>query len=136
MILIVTYFNCRTLKEFEEAAEDFMGEVEFFAVVTSKWARKVGLKRVGEVQMLRPFEEDPIFAPTSADTGIPCKNSLVFVIYLCCIVKLSGIQFLNLIEEEFEDWVEKHKEPVMQKLTLDNYFNVWVNTIFVSILSI
>lgn len=28
-------------------------------------------------------------------------------------------------EEEFEDWVEKHKEPVMQKLTLENYFNVW-----------
>lgn len=24
------------LKEFEEAAEDFMGEIEFFAVVTSK----------------------------------------------------------------------------------------------------
>ncbi|VDP15335.1 unnamed protein product [Heligmosomoides polygyrus] len=29
------------------------------------------------------------------------------------------------VEEEFEDWVEKHKEPVMQKLTLENYFNVW-----------
>ena len=28
-------------------------------------------------------------------------------------------------EEEFEDWVEKHKEPVMQKLQLDNYFHVW-----------
>lgn len=28
-------------------------------------------------------------------------------------------------EEEFEDWVEKHREPVMQKLQLDNYFNVW-----------
>lgn len=41
------------LKEFEEAAEEFMGEVEFFAVVTSYWAKKVGLKRVGEVQVRR-----------------------------------------------------------------------------------
>ncbi|XGW33608.1 hypothetical protein V3C99_017764 [Haemonchus contortus] len=98
VVRIIGYFEpgSAALKEFEEAAEDFMGEIEFFAVVTSKWARKVGLKRVGEVQMLRPFEEDPLFAPSSADT-----------------------------EEEFEDWVEKHKEPVMQKLTLENYFNVW-----------
>ncbi|XGW33607.1 hypothetical protein V3C99_017764 [Haemonchus contortus] len=97
VVRIIGYFEpgSAALKEFEEAAEDFMGEIEFFAVVTSKWARKVGLKRVGEVQMLRPFEEDPLFAPSSADT------------------------------EEFEDWVEKHKEPVMQKLTLENYFNVW-----------
>ncbi|CAA93667.1 Calsequestrin [Caenorhabditis elegans] len=97
-VRIIGYFEPGSvaLKEFEEAAEDFMGEIEFFAVVTSKWARKVGLKRVGEVQMRRPFEEDPLFAPTSADT-----------------------------EEEFEDWVEKNKEPVMQKLTLDNYFNLW-----------
>lgn len=58
----------------------------------------MGLKRIGEVQMLRPFEDDPLYAPTSVDT-----------------------------EDEFEDWVEKHKEPVMQKLTLQNYFNVWVN---------
>lgn len=50
--------------------------------------------------MLRPFEEDPLFAPTTADT-----------------------------EEEFEEWVEKHREPVMMKLTLDNYFNVWVRFI-------
>jgi len=28
-------------------------------------------------------------------------------------------------EEEFEDWVEKNHEPVMQKLSLTNYFNVW-----------
>lgn len=48
--------------------------------------------------MLRPFEEDPLFAPNSVDT-----------------------------EEEFEEWVEKHKEPVMMKLTLENYFNVWVS---------
>ncbi|ETN72072.1 hypothetical protein RB195_025627 [Necator americanus] len=97
-VRIIGYFEpgSAALKEFEEAAEDFMGEIEFFAVVTSKWARKVGLKRIGEVQMLRPFEEDPLFAPSSVDT-----------------------------EEEFEDWVEKHKEPVMQKLTLENYFNVW-----------
>ncbi|CAI2358260.1 unnamed protein product [Caenorhabditis sp. 36 PRJEB53466] len=97
-VRIIGYFEPGSvaLKEFEEAAEDFMGEIEFFAVVTSKWARKVGLKRVGEVQMRRPFEEDPLFAPTSADT-----------------------------EEEFEEWVEKNKEPVMQKLTLDNYFNLW-----------
>lgn len=57
----------------------------------------MGLKRAGEVQMLRPFEDDPIYAPTSVDT-----------------------------EGEFESWVEKHKKPVMQKLTLQNYFNVWV----------
>lgn len=62
-----------------------------------QWARKMGLKRVGEVQMLRPFEDDPIYAPTSVDT-----------------------------EGEFESWVEKHKKPIMQKLTLQNYFNVWV----------
>jgi hypothetical protein len=58
----------------------------------------MGLKRVGEVQMHRPFEDDPLFAPLTADT-----------------------------EDEFEEWVEKHKEPVMQKLSLDNYFNVWVS---------
>jgi hypothetical protein len=54
-----------------------MGEVEFFAVVTSYWAKKVGLKRVGEVQLLHPFEDDPIYAPSNVDT-----------------------------EEEFEDWVK------------------------------
>jgi hypothetical protein len=97
-VRIIGYFEpgSAALKEFEEAAEDFMGEIEFFAVVTSSWARKLGLKRVGEVQMFHPFEDDPLYAPTSVDT-----------------------------EEEFEDWVEKHKEPVMQKLTLQNYFNVW-----------
>jgi hypothetical protein len=47
-------------------------------------------------QLLHPFEDDPIYAPSSVDT-----------------------------EEEFEDWVEKHREPVMQKLQLDNYFHVW-----------
>ncbi|VDN57849.1 unnamed protein product [Dracunculus medinensis] len=97
-VRIIGYFEPGSvaLKEYEEAAEDFMGEVEFFAVVTSYWARKMGLKRVGEVQLYRPFEDDPIYAPTSVDT-----------------------------EDEFEDWVEKHKEPVMQKLTLTNYFSVW-----------
>jgi len=97
-VRIIGYFEpgSAALKEFEEAAEESMGEIEFFAVVTSSWARKLGLKRVGEVQMFHPFEDDPIYAPTSVDT-----------------------------EEEFEDWVEKHKEPVMQKLTLQNYFNVW-----------
>uniref|UniRef100_A0A914KHR3 Calsequestrin n=1 Tax=Meloidogyne incognita TaxID=6306 RepID=A0A914KHR3_MELIC len=97
-VRIIGYFEpgSAALKEFEEAAEEFMGEVEFFAVVTSYWAKKVGLKRVGEVQLLHPFEDDPIYAPASVDT-----------------------------EEEFEDWVEKHREPVMQKLRLDNYFNVW-----------
>lgn len=95
---VIGYFEPGSvaLKEYEEAAEDFMGEVEFYAVVNSYWARKMGLKRVGEVQMLRPFEDDPLYAPTSVDT-----------------------------EDEFEEWVEKHKEPVMQKLTLRNYFNVW-----------
>jgi len=97
-VRILGYFEPGSvaLKEFEEAAEDFMGEIEFFAVVDSKWARKMGLKRVGEVQMHRPFEDDPLYAPLTADT-----------------------------EDEFEDWVEKHKEPVMQKLSLENYFNVW-----------
>jgi hypothetical protein len=57
----------------------------------------MGLQRVGEVQMFRPFENDPLYAPNSVDT-----------------------------EDEFEDWVEKNKEPVMQKLQLHNYFNVWV----------
>lgn len=53
---------------------------------------------MGEVQLFHPFEDDPIYAPLSVDT-----------------------------EEEFEDWVEKHREPVMQKLSLENYFNVWVS---------
>ncbi|VDM97427.1 unnamed protein product [Thelazia callipaeda] len=121
VVRVIGYFEPGSvaLKEYEEAAEDFMGEVEFYAVVnsyvcdyhhilsiksesevklasSSTWARKMGLKRVGEVQMLRPFEDDPIYAPTSVDT-----------------------------ENEFENWVEEHKEPVMQKLTLQNYFNVW-----------
>jgi len=97
-VRIIGYFEpgSPALKEFEEAAEDFMGEIEFFAVVTSYWARKLGLKRVGEVQLFHPFEDDPVYAPLSVDT-----------------------------EDEFEDWVEKHREPVMQKLSLVNYFNVW-----------
>ncbi|CAD5220970.1 unnamed protein product [Bursaphelenchus xylophilus] len=97
-VRIIGYFEpgSAALKEFEEAAEDFMGEIEFFAVVTSYWARKLGLKRVGEVQLFHPFEDDPIYAPLNVDT-----------------------------EDEFEDWVEKHREPVMQKLSLENYFNVW-----------
>ncbi|CAD5214950.1 unnamed protein product [Bursaphelenchus okinawaensis] len=92
-VRIIGYFEpgSAALKEFEEAAEDFMGEIEFFA-----WARKLGLKRVGEVQLFHPFEDDPIYAPLNVDT-----------------------------EDEFEDWVEKHREPVMQKLSLENYFNVW-----------
>uniref|UniRef100_A0A8R1TU13 Calsequestrin n=1 Tax=Onchocerca volvulus TaxID=6282 RepID=A0A8R1TU13_ONCVO len=98
IVRVIGYFEPGSvaLKEYEEAAEDFMGEVEFYAVVNSYWARKMGLKRVGEVQMIRPFEDDPIYAPTSVDT-----------------------------EGEFESWVEKHKQPIMQKLTLQNYFNVW-----------
>uniref|UniRef100_A0A914I0X5 Calsequestrin n=1 Tax=Globodera rostochiensis TaxID=31243 RepID=A0A914I0X5_GLORO len=97
-VRIIGYFEpgSAALKEFEEAAEEFMGEIEFFAVVTSYWAKKTGLKRVGEVQLHHPFEDDPIYAPSSVDT-----------------------------EEEFEQWVEKHREPVMQKLQLDNYFNLW-----------
>uniref|UniRef100_A0A0N5AKQ8 Calsequestrin n=1 Tax=Syphacia muris TaxID=451379 RepID=A0A0N5AKQ8_9BILA len=97
-VRVIGYFEPGSagLKEFEEAAEDFMGEIVFYAVVNSYWARKMGLKRIGEVQMHRPFEDDPIYAPTSVDT-----------------------------EDEFEDWVEKHKEPVMQKLTRQNYYNVW-----------
>lgn len=42
------------------------------------------------------FQDDALYAPTNVDT-----------------------------EEEFEEWVEKHREPVMQKLSLQNYFNVW-----------
>ena len=56
------------LKEFEEAAEDFMGEVEFFAVVHPKWAKKLGLDAIGEVHMYRPFEKEPIEAPYDLDT--------------------------------------------------------------------
>lgn len=98
VVRVIGYFEPGSvaLKEYEEAAEDFMGEVEFYAVVNSYWARKMGLKRVGEVQMLRPFEDDPIYAPTSVDT-----------------------------EGEFESWVQKHKKPIMQKLNLQNYFSVW-----------
>jgi hypothetical protein len=97
-VRIIGYFepSSPALKEFEEAAEDFMGEVEFFAVVDSHWARKMGLKRHGEVHMYYPFMKEPLVAPTAADT-----------------------------EEEFEEWVEKNKEPVLNKLTLQNYFNVW-----------
>ncbi|KAI1732406.1 calsequestrin domain-containing protein [Ditylenchus destructor] len=100
-VRIIGYFEpgSAALKEFEEAAEEFMGEIEFFAVVTSYWARKVGLKRVGEVQLFHPFEDDPVYAPLTVDT-----------------------------EEEFEQWVEEHREPVMQKLTLQNYYNVWRDT--------
>uniref|UniRef100_A0A7E4VZY7 Calsequestrin n=1 Tax=Panagrellus redivivus TaxID=6233 RepID=A0A7E4VZY7_PANRE len=100
-VRIIGYFEpgSAALKEFEEAAEEFMGEIEFFAVVTSQWARKLGLKRIGEVQLFHPFEDDPLYAPNSVDT-----------------------------EEEFEDWVEEHREPVMQKLSLTNYFNVWKDT--------
>jgi len=86
----------KALKEYEEAAEDFMGEVEFYAVVDTFWARRLGIVRVGEVHMYRPFEKEPLVAPKSHDT-----------------------------EEEFEDWVEKNHEPVMAKLSLTNYFNVW-----------
>lgn len=86
----------KELKEFEEAAEEFMGEVEFFAVVDKFWAKRMGLKEVGDVLMWRPFEKEPIEAPDSADT-----------------------------EDEFEDWVEKNKDPVLQELTEFNYFDVW-----------
>lgn len=95
---ILGYFEpgSKGLKEFEEAAEDFMGEVEFYAVVDTFWARRMGILRAGEVHMYRPFEKEPLIAPSSTDT-----------------------------EEEFEDWVEKNHEPVMAKLSLTNYFNVW-----------
>jgi hypothetical protein len=86
----------QALKEYEEAAEDFMGEVEFYAVVDTFWARRMGINKLNEVRMYRPFEDEPLIAPSSADT-----------------------------EDEFEDWVEKNHEPVMQRLTLQNYFNVW-----------
>lgn len=85
------------LEEFEEAAEEFMGEVEFFAVVDSYWARRMGLEHVGDVEMYRPFEKEPLQCPDAADT-----------------------------EDEFEDWVEDNMEPVMMKLTKTNFYNVWV----------
>lgn len=95
---VVGYFDpgSPALAEFEEAAEEFMGEIEFFAVVHEKWARKLGLRRVGDVVMYRPFETQPLFAPLSADT-----------------------------EDEFEDWVEDNHEPLMEKLTQENFFEVW-----------
>lgn len=97
-IRVIGYFEpgSPALEEFEEAAEEYMGEIEFFAVVDSYWAKKMGLDTIGEVHMYRPFEEDPLEAPSAADT-----------------------------EDEFEDWVEDNMEPVMQKLTLENYFRVW-----------
>jgi hypothetical protein len=100
-VRIVGYFEpgSQALEEFEEAAEEYMGEIEFFAVVDSYWARKMGLDRVGEVHMYHPFIKDPIEAPESADT-----------------------------EDEFEDWVDAHKEPVMQKLTPSNYYGVWTDS--------
>lgn len=57
------------------------------------------LDGIGEVHMYRPFEDEPLEAPDSADT-----------------------------EDEFEDWVKDNMEPVMQKLALENYYNVWVRT--------
>lgn len=52
--------------------------------------------------MYRPFEDEPLIAPDDLDT-----------------------------EEEFEQWVEKHKDPVMQKLSNENYFDVWVCTYYI-----
>lgn len=63
-----------------------------------QWARKMGLRRVGDVVMYRPFEDQPIYAPINADT-----------------------------EDEFEDWVEDNFEPFMEKLTKENFFAVWVS---------
>jgi hypothetical protein len=95
---LIGYFEpgSDALEEFEEAAEEFMGEVEFFAVVSKKWAKRFGLENVGEVHMYRPYEKKPIKLPKNVDT-----------------------------EEEFEAWVDKHKDPIMQKLSKQNYFNVW-----------
>lgn len=97
-VIVVGYFEAgsKDMKEFEEAAEDFMGEVRFFAVVHPKWAKKLGLDYVGEVNLWRPFEEKPLEAPTDIDT-----------------------------EKEFEQWVEDNDIPVLQKLHAENYFNVW-----------
>lgn len=45
-VRIIGYFEpgSAALKEFEEAAEEFMGEIEFFAVVTS-YVSRIFLKR-------------------------------------------------------------------------------------------
>jgi hypothetical protein len=97
-VRIIGYFEpgSQALEEFEEAAEEYMGEIEFFAVVDSYWAKKMGLDVVGEVHMYRPFEKEPIEAPLDADT-----------------------------EDEFEDWIEANMEPVMQKLSDTNFYSVW-----------
>jgi hypothetical protein len=99
-VRVIGYFEpgSDALEEFEEAAEEFMGEIEFFAVVDSHWAKKMGLDTVGEVHLYRPFEKEPIEAPLDADT-----------------------------EDEFEDWIEDHMEPVLVKLQPTNFYRVWVD---------
>jgi hypothetical protein len=54
--------------------------------------------------MYRPYEIEPLFAPIDIDT-----------------------------EEELEDWVEENDEPLMEKLTLENYFDVWVGTLIANL---
>ncbi|VDO93862.1 unnamed protein product, partial [Soboliphyme baturini] len=97
-VRMIGYFSpgSEELKDFEEAAEDFMGEIRFFAVVDTFWARSMGITKLGEVRMYRPFDSNPLVAPHTVDT-----------------------------EEEFEEWVNENREPVMQQLTYENYFNVW-----------
>jgi hypothetical protein len=69
-VRVVGYFEpgSAALRHFEDAAEDFMGEIEFYAVVHNTWARKLGLRRVGDIVMYRPYEDEPIFAPADVDT--------------------------------------------------------------------
>ncbi|KFD52973.1 hypothetical protein M513_06089 [Trichuris suis] len=97
-VRVIGFFNpgSRELKEFEEAAEDFMNEVRCFAVVDTFWARRLGITRIGDIRLYRPFDSTPVIAPRDADT-----------------------------ERELEDWIRANKEPVMQKLSLKNFFNVW-----------
>ncbi|KRY41047.1 Calsequestrin-1 [Trichinella spiralis] len=97
-VRVIGYFNPggRDLKEFEEAAEDFMNEVRCFAVVDTYWARRLGITKPNEIRLYRPFDNVPVVAPRDADT-----------------------------ERELEDWIRANKEPVMQKLTTKNFFNVW-----------
>ncbi|KRX44217.1 Calsequestrin-1, partial [Trichinella murrelli] len=99
-VRVIGYFNPggRDLKEFEEAAEDFMNEVRCFAVVDTYWARRLGITKPNEIRLYRPFDNVPVVAPRDADT-----------------------------ERELEDWIRANKEPVMQKLTTKNFFNVWVS---------
>ena len=37
------------------------------------------------------------------------------------------LMLISFFTDEFEDWVDENKEPFMEKLTMLNYFDVWVS---------